>query len=71
MVTCSPGVETVNLITTGVNSPGTIDSEVMDNTTYNFQTKCVFINSYLTNGFSHHYHLGGSSFVFRGVRCNF
>ena len=26
---------------------------------------------FLTNGFSHHYHLGESSFIFRGVRCDF
>ena len=29
------------------------------------------INSYLTNGFSHHYHLGESTFIFRGVRNDF
>ena len=34
---------------------------------------CVFycniiINPYLTNGFSHHYQLGESTFIFRGVR---
>ena len=29
------------------------------------------LNPYLTNGFSHHYQLGGSTFIFRGVRCIF
>ena len=29
------------------------------------------INPYLTNGFSHHYHLGESTFMFRGIRSNF
>ena len=29
------------------------------------------INSYLTNGFSHHYQLGESTFIFRGVRSDF
>ena len=28
-------------------------------------------NPYLTNGLSHHYHLGESTFIFRGHRCNF
>ena len=28
----------------------------------------TFINPYLTNGFSHHYQLGGSTFIFRGIR---
>ena len=31
---------------------------------------CTF-NPYLTNGFSHHYHLGESTFIFRGVRGDF
>ena len=25
----------------------------------------------MTNGFSHHYHLGESSFIFRGIRSDF
>ena len=29
------------------------------------------INPYLTNGFSHHYHLDESTFIFRGVRIDF
>ena len=29
------------------------------------------INPYLTNGFSHHYQLSESTFIFRGVRSNF
>ena len=28
-------------------------------------------NPYLTNGFSHHYQLGLSTFIFRGVRSDF
>ena len=32
---------------------------------------CAFINTYLMNGFSHHYHLGESTFIFRGVRSDF
>ena len=28
-------------------------------------------NPYLTNGFSHHYHLGESTSVLRGIRCDF
>ena len=30
-----------------------------------------YINPYLTNGFSHHYQLGESTFIFRGVRSDF
>ena len=26
---------------------------------------------YLMNGFSHHYHLGESTFIFRGIRSDF
>ena len=29
------------------------------------------INPYLMNGFSHHYHLGQSTFIFRGIRSDF
>ena len=29
------------------------------------------IKPYLTNGFSHHYHLGESTSVLRGIRCDF
>ena len=29
------------------------------------------VNPYLTNGFSHHYHLDDSTFSFRGVRSDF
>ena len=28
-------------------------------------------NPFLTNGFSHHYHLGKSTFIFRDVRSDF
>ena len=28
-------------------------------------------NPYLTNGFSHHYHSGQSTFIFRGVKSDF
>ena len=28
-------------------------------------------NPYLTNGFSHHYQLGESTFIFKGVRSDF
>ena len=31
----------------------------------------MHLNPYLTNGFSHYYHLGESTFIFRGVRCDF
>ena len=31
----------------------------------------VLINPYLTNGFSHHYQLDESTFIFRGVRSDF
>ena len=31
----------------------------------------VSINPYLKNGFSHHYQLGESTFIFRGVRSDF
>ena len=30
-----------------------------------------FINPYLTNGFSHHYQFGESTFIFRAVRSDF
>ena len=29
------------------------------------------INPYLTNGVSHHYHLGESTFIFRGISSDF
>ena len=29
------------------------------------------LNPYLTNGFSHHYQLGESTFIFRGVKSDF
>ena len=29
------------------------------------------LNPYLTNGLSHHYQLGESTFIFRGVKCDF
>ena len=32
---------------------------------------CVYFNPYLTNGFSHCYHLDESTFVFRGIRSDF
>ena len=31
----------------------------------------VTVNPYLTNGFSHHYQLGESTFIFMGVTSNF
>ena len=31
----------------------------------------IQFNPYMTNGFSHHYHLEESTFVFRGVRSDF
>ena len=31
----------------------------------------LFINPYLTNGFAHRYHLGESTFIFRGIRSDF
>ena len=37
-------------------------------------TLCVIsflVNPYLTNGFSHHYHLGQSTFIIRGIRSDF
>ena len=29
------------------------------------------LNPYMTNGFSHYYHLGESTLIFRGFGCNF
>ena len=31
----------------------------------------LVLNPYLTNGFSHHYQLGESTFIYRGVRSDF
>ena len=31
----------------------------------------TLVNLYLTNGFSHYYHLGESTFIFRGIRSDF
>ena len=31
---------------------------------------CSFFNPYLTNGSTHHDHLGESTFIFRGVRSD-
>ena len=39
-------------------------------TEFTLETVCSF-NPYLTNGFSHHYQLGESTFIFRGVRSDF
>ena len=34
--------------------------------------QCILsVNPYLTNGFSHYYHLGESTFIFRGARSDF
>ena len=30
-----------------------------------------FINQYMTNGLSHHYHLGESTFILGGIRYDF
>ena len=30
----------------------------------------AYINPFLTNGFSHHYHLGECTFMFRGIRSD-
>ena len=32
---------------------------------------CLYFNPFLTNGFSHHYHLGEPTFVFKGIRSEF
>ena len=31
----------------------------------------MIINPYMTSGHVHHYHLGGSTFYFRGLRSDF
>ena len=31
----------------------------------------LLLNPYLTNGFSHHHHLGEPTFIFRGVKSDF
>ena len=37
---------------------------------YNFGFEVsLYFNSLVTNGFSHPYHLDGSTFILRGVRC--
>ena len=36
-----------------------------------FEICHMFFNPYLTNGFSHHYQLDESTFIFRGVRSDF
>ena len=43
---------------------------------YRHSTESIYgdktvVNPYLTNGFSHHNHLGESTFIFRGVRSDF
>ena len=38
---------------------------------YLWPCNIIKFNPYLTNGFSHHYHLGESTVIFRGVRSNF
>ena len=35
------------------------------------ETRSYALNPYLTNGFFHHYHLGQSTFIFRGARSDF
>ena len=35
------------------------------------EIKIKWLNPYLTNGFSHHYQLGESTFIFRGARSDF
>ena len=43
------------------------------NTEFQSVDECLInrFNPYLTNGFAHHYHLDESTFVFRGVGCDF
>ena len=41
--------------------------DINNTTIYN----AVLINPYLTNGFSHHYQLDESTFIFRGVSSDF
>ena len=36
-----------------------------------FKFYMLTFNPYLTNGFSHHYHLDESTFIFRSVRIEF
>ena len=36
-----------------------------------FSISSQLLNPYSTNGFSHHYHLGESTFMSRGLRSNF
>ena len=31
----------------------------------------LHINTLMTNGFTHHYHLGESTLIFEGFRCDF
>ena len=38
---------------------------------YNLRKICILYNPYLTNGFSHFYHLGESTLIFRGIRSDF
>ena len=35
------------------------------------RSPCFDINPYLANGLSHHYHLGESTFIFRGFSYDF
>ena len=36
-----------------------------------FKTSFRYFNPYLTNGFSHHYHLGESTFILRDISSDF
>ena len=45
-------------------------SNIKDGKFTSHETLDVF-NPYLTNGFSHHYQLDESTFIFRGVRSDF
>ena len=42
----------------------------MTNTLKRVNTRVV-VNPHMSNGFSHHYHLVGSTFFLGGVRCDF
>ena len=48
-----------------------LDEEKVESIEGNLRMLLFLFNPYLMNGFSHHYQLDESTFIFRGRRCDF
>ena len=59
------------LVCYGIVNSYSINHSIILYKTCSFPCICIHVNPYLTHGFSHHYQLGESTFIFRGVRSYF